>query len=174
MSRFVLYSMVGAQGLLGYGLAAVFGAIPAELFPGKRSGTIVGTLNVTSNAGAACGPWLTGVLYDAPGTYGLGFVVAMGMSGVSILAMWIAAPPESADGRWPHLSGTGPAHGPRIPIESNRSVVIAFGLESLEDHQRSAVTSPPRVRKKATVEVRYTRRLSTFNARFCQRDTSIP
>jgi MFS family permease len=88
----VLYSMVGAQGLLGYGLAAVFGAIPAELFPGKRYGTIVGALNVTSNAGAACGPWLTGVLYDATGTYGLGFVVAMGMSVVSILAMWIAAP----------------------------------------------------------------------------------
>jgi MFS family permease len=84
--------MVGAQGLLGYGLASVFGAIPAELFPGKQYGTIVGTLNVASNAGAACGPWLTGVLYDATGTYGLAFVVAMGMSVVSILAMWIAAP----------------------------------------------------------------------------------
>ena len=89
---FVLYSMVGAQGLLGYGLASVFGAIPAELFPGKRYGTIVGTLNVASNAGAACGPWITGVLYDATGTYSLAFVIAMGMSGVSILAMWIAAP----------------------------------------------------------------------------------
>jgi MFS family permease len=88
----VLYSMVGAQGLLGYGLASVFGAIPAELFPGKRYGMIVGTLNVSSNAGAACGPWLTGVLYDATGTYGLGFVVALGMSVISILAMWIAAP----------------------------------------------------------------------------------
>jgi hypothetical protein len=49
-------------------------------------------LNVASNAGAAGGPWLTGVLYDATGTYGLGFVVALGMSGISILAMWIAAP----------------------------------------------------------------------------------
>jgi len=84
--------MVGAQGLLGYGLASVFGAIPAELFQGKRYGTIVGTLNVASNAGAACGPWITGMLYDATGTYGLAFVVAMVMSVVSILAMWIAAP----------------------------------------------------------------------------------
>ena len=88
----VLYGMVGAQGLLGYGLASVFGAIPAELFQGKRYGTIVGTLNVASNAGAACGPWLTGVLYDTTGTYALAFVVAMVMSVVSILAMWIAAP----------------------------------------------------------------------------------
>jgi MFS family permease len=88
----VLYSMVGAQGLLGYGLASVFGAVPAEVFPGKHTGTIVGTLHVASNAGAACGPWLTGVLYDATGTYGPAFVCAMGMSLVSIIAMWIAAP----------------------------------------------------------------------------------
>jgi len=32
------------------------------------------------------------VLYDATGTYGSAFVCAMGMSLVSILAMWIAAP----------------------------------------------------------------------------------
>jgi MFS family permease len=88
----VLYSMVGAQGLLGYSLASVFGAVPAEVFPGKHTGTIVGTLHVASNAGAACGPWLTGVLYDATGTYGPAFVCAMGMSLVSIIAMWIAAP----------------------------------------------------------------------------------
>ena len=88
----VLYSMVGAQGLLGYGLAVVFGAVPAEVFPGKHMGTIVGTLHVASNIGAACGPWITGVLYDATGTYGPAFVCAMGMSLVSIIAMWIAAP----------------------------------------------------------------------------------
>ena len=88
----LLYGMVGAQGLLGYGLASVFGAIPVEVFPGKRYGTIFGTLNVASNAGAACGPWITGLLYDTTGTYGLAFVLAMVMSLVSIIAMWIAAP----------------------------------------------------------------------------------
>ena len=66
--------------------------MPAEVFPGKHTGTIVGTLHVASNAGAACGPWLTGVLYDATGTYELAFVGAIGMSLVSIIAMWIAAP----------------------------------------------------------------------------------
>jgi MFS family permease len=88
----LLYGMVGAQGLLGYGLASVFGVIPAEVFPGKRYGTIFGTLNVASNAGAACGPWITGVLYDATGTYAPAFALAMALSLVSILAMWIAAP----------------------------------------------------------------------------------
>jgi MFS family permease len=88
----LLYSMVGAQGLLGYGLASVFGVIPAEMFPGKRYGAIFGTLNVASNAGAACSPWITGVLYDATGTYASAFVCAMVMSLISIMAMWGAAP----------------------------------------------------------------------------------
>ena len=66
----LLYGMVEAQGLLGYGLASVFGAIPAEVFPGKHYGTIFGTLNMASSAGAACGPWITGLLYDTTGTYG--------------------------------------------------------------------------------------------------------
>ena len=87
--------MVGAQGLFRYGLAAVFWAIPAEVFPGKQYGTIFGTLNVASNAGAACEPWITGLLYDATGTYAPAFVLAMAMSLVSILAMWTAAPPTA-------------------------------------------------------------------------------
>jgi MFS family permease len=37
-SPLLLYGMLGAQGLLGYGLASVFGAIPAEVFPGKHAG----------------------------------------------------------------------------------------------------------------------------------------
>ena len=35
-----LYVMVASQGLLGYGMTSVMGAIPAELFQGKRYGTI--------------------------------------------------------------------------------------------------------------------------------------
>jgi predicted MFS family arabinose efflux permease len=57
-----------------------------------RYGTIFGTLNVASNAGAACGPWITGVLYDATGTYKSAFVCAMVMSLIAIMAMWVAAP----------------------------------------------------------------------------------
>jgi MFS family permease len=88
----LLYVMIGAQGMLGYGLAAVFGAIPAEVFHGKHYGTIFGTLNLASSSGAACGPWLTGLLYDATGSYAPAFGLAIGLSLVSIAAMWMAAP----------------------------------------------------------------------------------
>src|SRR5713226_1990021 len=46
-----LYLMVASQGVLGYGLASVFGAIPAELFQGKHYGTIFGTLSLASIVG---------------------------------------------------------------------------------------------------------------------------
>jgi MFS family permease len=88
----LLYCMIGAQGVLGYGLASVFGAIPAEVFHGKHYGTIFGTLNLASSAGAACGPWLTGRVYDATGSYMPAFVLAIILSLVSIGAMWLAAP----------------------------------------------------------------------------------
>ena len=111
----LLYGMVGAQGLLGYGLASVFGVIPAEVFPGKRYGTIFGTLNVASNAGAACGPWVTGVLYDATGTYAAAFGLAMAVSLVSILAMWLAAPRNVrvVAGQIPRLRARNTVQGPR-------------------------------------------------------------
>ena len=38
-----LYVMVVAQGLLGYGLTSVMGAIPAEILEGRNYGSIFGT-----------------------------------------------------------------------------------------------------------------------------------
>jgi MFS family permease len=91
-SLFMLYLVVGSQGLLGYSLAAVFGAIPAEIFQGKHYGTIFGTLNLASSTGAAAGPWLAGWLYDRTGTYALAFALAIGFSLISMCSMWFAAP----------------------------------------------------------------------------------
>jgi MFS family permease len=88
----LLYLMIGAQGVLGYGLASVFGAIPAEVFHGKHYGIIFGTLNLASNSGAACGPWLTGRVYDMTGSYVPAFLLAIVLSLVSIGAIWLAAP----------------------------------------------------------------------------------
>jgi MFS family permease len=88
----LLYLMVVAQGMLGYGLTSVVGAIPAEIFQGRHYGTIFGTLMLASIAGGAVGPWLTGVLYDATGSYTLAFWIAIGCSGLSAVAIWIAAP----------------------------------------------------------------------------------
>jgi MFS family permease len=88
----LVYLMVASQGLLGYSLAAVFGAIPVEIFQGKHYGTIFGTLNLASSSGAAVGPWLTGVLYDRTGSYVPAFWLAILLSLVSIAAIWLAAP----------------------------------------------------------------------------------
>ena len=91
-SYWLVYIMVGLQGFIGYGLASVFGSVPAELFAGKNYGKIFGCLGAMSNAGAAIGPWATGVLFDVTGSYETAFVVAMVLCAVSIFAMWMAGP----------------------------------------------------------------------------------
>jgi MFS family permease len=88
----LLYLMVCSQGALGYGLTSVIGAIPAEIFDGPRYGTIYGALMVSAIAGGAAGPWITGVLFDTTDSYASAFVVAIGVSGLSALAIWLAAP----------------------------------------------------------------------------------
>jgi len=88
----LLYLMVVSQGLLGYGLTSVVGAIPAEIFEGRHYGTIFGTLMLAAIAGGAAGPWVTGALYDATGSYTLAFWIAIGCSVLSAVAIWLAAP----------------------------------------------------------------------------------
>ena len=88
----LLHVMVVSQGLLGYGLTSVIGAIPAEIFQGRHYGTIFGSLMLAAIAGGAAGPWLTGVLYDATGSYVPAFWLAVAASVVSAVAIWLAAP----------------------------------------------------------------------------------
>jgi MFS family permease len=88
----LLYFMVAAQGLLGYGLTSVLGAIPNEIFQGPHYGTIFGTLMLASIFGGAVGPWLTGLLHDVLGSYTLAFWIAIGCCLASALAIWRAAP----------------------------------------------------------------------------------
>ncbi|MEE8291583.1 MAG: MFS transporter, partial [Candidatus Tectomicrobia bacterium] len=87
-----LYLIVGSQGLLGYGLTSVVGAIPAELFQGKQYSTIFGTLSIGAGLGAAGAPWITGMMYDRFGSYTPAWWLALGVSVVSILCIWCAAP----------------------------------------------------------------------------------
>jgi MFS family permease len=88
----LLYAMVLLQGMLGYGLTSVVSAIPAELFEGRHFGTILGTVMLAGIIGGAFGPWLTGALYDAQGSYALAFLIAIALDVVSIIAIWFAAP----------------------------------------------------------------------------------
>jgi MFS family permease len=88
----LLYVVIAAQGLLGYGLASVYGAIPAEIFQGPHYGRVFGTLSLASSIGAALGPWVAGALYDRTGSYTSAFYLGIGASVVSAVAMWLAAP----------------------------------------------------------------------------------
>jgi MFS family permease len=88
----LLYLMVASQGMLGYGLTSVLGAIPAEIFLGRHYGSIFGTLMLASMLGGAAGPWVTGALHDATGSYAPAFSLAIGCCGLSALAIWLAAP----------------------------------------------------------------------------------
>jgi MFS family permease len=91
-ARGLVYVMVAAQGLFGYGLASVFGAIPMELFQGPRYSSIFAVLNIGSNAGAGMGPWVAGLVYDRTGSYAPAFWLAIACSLVSVAAIWLAAP----------------------------------------------------------------------------------
>jgi MFS family permease len=88
----LLYLMVTAQGTLGYSLTSVMGPIPAEIFEGPHYGSIFGAVMVTAILGGAAGPWITGIIYDATGTYAMAWWIAIGCGLISILAIWLAAP----------------------------------------------------------------------------------
>jgi len=88
----MLYGMVMAQGLLGYGVASVFSAVPAEVFQGKRYATIFGTLNTAAVAGGGLAPWVSGAIYDRTGSYTLAWWLSIAFCVVSIVCIWAAAP----------------------------------------------------------------------------------
>ena len=88
----LLYFMVASQGLLGYGLTSVIGAIPAEIFEGRHYGAVFGTLMLAAIGGGAAGPWVAGSLYDLTGSYTPAFWIAIGGSALSAVAIWVAAP----------------------------------------------------------------------------------
>jgi MFS family permease len=88
----LVYLMVLAQGALGYGVTSIIGAIVLEIFQGKYYGSIFGTIMIAALAGGAAGPWVTGVLHDFFGDYTLAFVIGIGVSGLSAIAIWQAGP----------------------------------------------------------------------------------
>jgi MFS family permease len=88
----LLYVMVAAQGALGYGVTSIMGAVALEIFEGKHYGSIFGTLMLSALAGGAAGPWVTGFLHDMYGDYTVAFMIGIGVSGLSAVTIWLAAP----------------------------------------------------------------------------------
>lgn len=88
----LLYLMVFSQGFLGYALTSVMGPIAAEIFEGPHYGSIFGTLSISLIIGGATGPWVTGLIHDATGSYRLAFLLAVACCVISAVAVWMAAP----------------------------------------------------------------------------------
>jgi len=91
-SPVLLWTMVLVQGVLGYGVTSVFGAIPAEIFEGRHYGSIFGMLMFMAISGGAAGPWVAGMIHDATGSYAIAWWIAIAVSVLSIVAIWRAAP----------------------------------------------------------------------------------
>jgi MFS family permease len=88
----LLIIMVLAQGVMGYALTSVLAPVVADIFEGPHYGAIFGAISVAIMAGSAAGPYVTGALYDATGSYRAAFLLAIGASGLSAIAVWCAAP----------------------------------------------------------------------------------
>jgi len=91
-SEILVILMCCFQGLIGYGFAAVFGAVPIELFEGRRYGLIMGVIGAIAGLGGALGPWVTGLVFDLTGNYQGAFLLAVFLCLLSIFAMWMAGP----------------------------------------------------------------------------------
>jgi MFS family permease len=72
-------------------------AIAAELFGLRSIGTIYGSIGVGGSAGGAFGPMLVGYLYDATGSYQLGFVLCLLVSTASLVALLMVKPIQTKD-----------------------------------------------------------------------------
>ena len=88
----LVYAAMAAQGLFGYGMSALFGAITTEIFSGRRVASILALVGVAGNLGAGAGTWVMGALYDYSGNYTVGFLACSGVSLMSILCVWLAGP----------------------------------------------------------------------------------
>ena len=91
-SAFLMYAMAAAQGALGYGLASLYGSMPADLFQGPRFAAILGVASIAANLGAGVGPWVAGIIFDLSDSYDTAWWLAIVVSFTSIAAVWLAAP----------------------------------------------------------------------------------
>ena len=98
-----LYLYVLLYGL-GYGaLGPIYAAATADLFPGKRPGTILGMLEAGYGMGGAFGVFIAGYLYDLFGHYTISFALVLGAITLSCASIWLAAPRKAqAFTQWPH------------------------------------------------------------------------
>ncbi len=109
-----LYSFVFA---FGYGATApLTPAVSADLFSGRRFGSIYGTLGIANGAGSALGSWLAGYIFDVTGSYLPAFGCGVAGALLSIATMWAIAPRliRRVPGRCPKPASPATRQGRRV------------------------------------------------------------
>ncbi len=67
----------------------------ADLFPGRRLGTILGVITIGSGLGAAGGSWAAGLIFDLSGSYRLAFVLSILSYIGGCVAFWAVRRPPA-------------------------------------------------------------------------------
>jgi len=91
-STWMLYGFVLLYGLGQGALMPLAASATGDLFPGKSLGKIFSMQSIWFGLGAAMGPYMGGVLYDARGSYLIPFLMLLVVIAVSTGAFWFAAP----------------------------------------------------------------------------------
>jgi MFS family permease len=92
---------LGYGALFGVGYSVTAFIVPAMMsdrFRGPHFGTIFGATQVASALGSALGAWLAGRIFDATGSYAIGFGIAAGAAAVAALSVWASRVPRPARG----------------------------------------------------------------------------
>lgn len=69
-----------------------YGASVADIFHGKHFGSIVGFADLGWGMGTFLGSWLGGYIFDKFGSYIPAFAIAITMSALATVALWVASP----------------------------------------------------------------------------------
>jgi MFS family permease len=90
----ILYLGTLAFGLTMGSIIMMLSLITGECFGLVSFGTVSGLAGVFTMSGAAFGPSIAGLIFDATGSYQMAFTIFAAMSVVAIVAIYFAKPPE--------------------------------------------------------------------------------
>jgi len=88
----LLYVFVSFWGLSSGMLSPSFTSATADMFQGRKFGTIFGTANMGFGLGSSIGTFLYGYIYDVNGTYTLAIIITMIAIFIMGVSIWVAAP----------------------------------------------------------------------------------
>jgi MFS family permease len=85
-----LYVISALFGLFQGGIIPSYAIIASEYFPPQEAGTRVGFVLMASMFGMALGGWMSGLIFDFTGSYGVAFVNGLGWNAVNgAIVLWM-------------------------------------------------------------------------------------